>query len=67
VQAWWYFYEGCVVQQAVEVDNVGEEEEVNAQCPQGTIEGLSYGNDTDPAFRSTGNIVGPCGASYFGL
>jgi len=57
------------VQQAVDVvvaEN-GEEEGVNAQCPQGQIEGLAYGNDTDPAFRSTGNIVGPCGVSYFGL
>lgn len=67
MQAWWYFYEGCVVQQAVNVTesdgNVGGNGE-SEQCPQGVIEGLTYGNDTDPAFRSTGNIVGPCGMSY---
>jgi len=67
VQAWWYFYEGCVVQQAVNVTETrvnGNVQGESEQCPQGTIEGLTYGNDTNPAFRSTGNIVGPCGGSY---
>lgn len=67
MQAWWYFYEGCVVQQAVNVTEMQQTKVTGKEsqtCPQGTIGGLTYGNDTDPAFRSTGNIVGPCGSSY---
>ena len=30
----------------------------------GLLAGLTYGPDVDPAFRSTGNIAGPCGWSY---
>jgi hypothetical protein len=33
-------------------------------CPAGTFTGLSYSNDTNPAFRSSGNIAGPCGQVY---
>lgn len=33
-------------------------------CPQGKIEGLTYGNDSSPAFHSTGNIIGGCGTAY---
>jgi len=67
VQAWWYFYQGCVVQQAVNVTETkvkGKVQGRSEQCPQGTIGGLEYGNNTNPAFRSTGNIVGPCGSAY---
>lgn len=55
------------MQQAVNVTETkvnGKVQGESEQCPQGTIGGLTYGNDTNPAFRSTGNIVGPCGGSY---
>lgn len=42
----------------------GTGEGISAFCPQGTVEGLIYSNDTDPAFRSTGNFAGPCGQVY---
>jgi len=62
VNAFWYSYEGCVVQQAVNVTGNGVG--LSAQCPGGQLKGLTYSNDTAPAFRSTGNIAGPCGVSY---
>jgi hypothetical protein len=40
---------------------------VTGNCPAGTFGGLSYGPDVNPAFRSTGNIAGPCGVSYLNL
>lgn len=52
-----------MVQQAVNVTSVDEKTESEV-CPSGVVEGLSYGNDSDPAFHSTGNIVGPCGGAY---
>ncbi|KAI0379479.1 hypothetical protein F5Y04DRAFT_129367 [Hypomontagnella monticulosa] len=63
VQAWWYFYEGCVVSVAT---NLTGRTGSNASpaCPGGTFAGLTYGPDVDPAFRSTGNIAGPCGEEY---
>jgi len=55
------------VQQAVNVTETKVKSMVQGaseQCPQGTVGGLMYGNNTNPAFRSTGNIVGPCGSAY---
>lgn len=63
IQAYWYSYEGCVVSQATNLDSASGEG-VSTSCPAGTFDGLSYGPDLKPAFRSTGNIVGPCGRSY---
>ncbi|KAI1078150.1 hypothetical protein F5B20DRAFT_244924 [Whalleya microplaca] len=63
VQAYWYFYEGCVISQATNL-TAGTGEHVSSTCPVGTFEGLTYGPDVAPAFRSTGNIAGPCGQSY---
>lgn len=37
---------------------------VSSSCPAGTFGGLTYGPDVNPAFRSTGNIAGPCGVGY---
>ena len=42
----------------------GSGEGVSTTCPQGTVEGLVYSNDTNPAFRSTGDFAGPCGQTY---
>ena len=33
-------------------------------CPSGLFEGLRYGPDEKPAFRSSGNLVGGCGVEY---
>ncbi|KAI0009403.1 hypothetical protein F4779DRAFT_582735 [Xylariaceae sp. FL0662B] len=63
VQAYWYFYEGCVVSQATNL-TAGTGEHTSSTCPVGTFQGLTYGPDVAPAFRSTGNIAGPCGQSY---
>ncbi|KAF6218114.1 hypothetical protein HO133_006072 [Letharia lupina] len=62
IQAYWYFYEGCVVDQATTVTGSGDG--ISTVCPQGTVEGLTYSNDTNPAFRSTGDFAGPCGQTY---
>ncbi|MCJ1366219.1 hypothetical protein MMC16_005345 [Acarospora aff. strigata] len=62
IQAFFYSYQGCVVQQGVGV--IGTGQGVSGSCPNGKIEGLVYGPDVMPAFRSTGNIVGPCGVAY---
>ncbi|OTA90917.1 hypothetical protein M434DRAFT_13521 [Hypoxylon sp. CO27-5] len=63
VQAYWYFYGGCVISVAT---NLTASSGVNPSsvCPVGTFEGLTYGPDLNPAFRSTGNIAGPCGWDY---
>ena len=45
----------------------GSGEGVSAICPQGTVEGLTYSNDTNAAFRSTGDFAGPCGQTYDNL
>ena len=37
---------------------------VSSVCPNGAIGGLTYGPDSNPPFRSTGDIAGPCGQSY---
>ncbi|KAI2631520.1 hypothetical protein GGS26DRAFT_591392 [Hypomontagnella submonticulosa] len=63
VQAWWYFYEGCVVSVATNL-TAGTGSNESPACPRGTFSGLTYGPDKDPAFRSTGNIAGPCGEGY---
>ncbi|KAI0838528.1 hypothetical protein F5Y06DRAFT_296605 [Hypoxylon sp. FL0890] len=63
IQAYWYFYEGCVVSVATNLTDTWGENESSA-CPSGTFEGLTYGPDAKPAFRSTGNIAGPCGRDY---
>ena len=63
VQAYWYSYQGCVVSQATNTA-AGSGEHVSPACPRGLLAGLTYGPDVDPAFRSTGNIAGPCGWSY---
>lgn len=62
IQAFWYFYEGCVVSQGTGVVGIGQG--VTNTCPNGVIAGLVYGPDVAPAFRSSGNIVGPCGSAY---
>lgn len=64
IQAYWYFYQGCVVQQAnVEGSGIG----VSSSCPSGLFDGLAYVPDTSPAFRSTGDFAGPCGVRYENL
>ncbi|MCJ1282971.1 hypothetical protein MMC26_002298 [Xylographa opegraphella] len=63
IQAYFYFYEGCVVSQATNLGSASGSG-VSSSCPAGTFNGLSYGPDVDPAFRSTGNIIGPCGQAY---
>ncbi|KAL8822369.1 MAG: hypothetical protein Q9191_006896 [Dirinaria sp. TL-2023a] len=64
IQAFYYFYEGCVIQQASAPTGTGVG--VSDVCPQGQIAGLTYSRDdtADPPFRSTGDIAGPCGAVY---
>ncbi|KAI4175265.1 MAG: hypothetical protein LQ343_001801 [Gyalolechia ehrenbergii] len=65
IQAFYYFYQGCVVQQA---DNfTGSGSGVSNVCPEGRIDGLTYNPDTNPPFRSTGDIAGPCGQTYSNL
>ncbi|KAI2616752.1 hypothetical protein GGR54DRAFT_220519 [Hypoxylon sp. NC1633] len=63
VQAYWYFYEGCVVGTATNLTS-GTGANASPVCPAGTFAGLTYGPDVAPAFRSTGNIAGPCGQGY---
>ncbi|KAL8947757.1 MAG: hypothetical protein Q9222_005997 [Ikaeria aurantiellina] len=62
IQAFYYFYQGCVVSQAISVTGTGPG--VSDVCPNGQIAGLTYNRDTNPPFRSTGNIAGPCGQTY---
>jgi len=64
VNAWWYFYQGCVVQQAAPNDAQGSGVGVSAQCPAGQLKGLEYVRDENPPFRSAGSIAGPCGVAY---
>ncbi|KAL8690959.1 MAG: hypothetical protein Q9218_003717 [Villophora microphyllina] len=64
-QAFYYFYEGCVIQQADEYTGTGEG--ASSVCPQGQIAGLTYSPDANPPFRSTGDIAGPCGQTYNNL
>ena len=64
VQAWYYFYEGCVVGQA---DAVGNGVGINDVCPTGQFQGLTYRNDSGADFRSTGDFAGPCGMTYNNL
>lgn len=45
----------------------GTGEGVSAACPKGRIVDLVYLPDTKPAFHSTGNLAGPCGAGYADL
>ncbi|KAL8733208.1 MAG: hypothetical protein Q9166_002225 [cf. Caloplaca sp. 2 TL-2023] len=63
IQAYFYFYQGCVVSQATDLSS-GSGQGISATCPVGTFNGLSYGPDVIPAFRSTGDIAGPCGQKY---
>ena len=65
LQAFYYSYQGCVVQLATEV--VGTGPGVTSVCPNGQIAGLTYNPDTSPPFRSQGNIAGPCGQTYNNL
>ncbi|CAF9934624.1 MAG: hypothetical protein HETSPECPRED_009295 [Heterodermia speciosa] len=65
IQAYYYFYEGCVIQQATSVNATGEG--ISNSCPNGQISGLTYSDDTSPPFRSTGTIAGPCGQVYNNL
>ena len=65
VQAWWYSYQGCVVQQAISIEGTGQG--ISEVCPSGKISALRYGPDTSPPFRSTGSIAGPCGVEYNNL
>lgn len=66
VQAFWYFYEGCVVSQVSGAAN-GDGQSVSGVCPAGRIQGLTYGPDNGGPFRSTGDIAGPCGQAYTNL
>ncbi|KAH6642081.1 hypothetical protein C7974DRAFT_94827 [Boeremia exigua] len=61
IQAFFYSYQGCVVQQAF---NQGSGVGVSVSCPSGLFSGLTYTLDTSPAFRSTGDFAGPCGVQY---
>ncbi|RYP08275.1 hypothetical protein DL764_002009 [Monosporascus ibericus] len=63
VQTYWFSYQGCAVSRATNAA-AGTGHHVTGSCPVGTFEGLTYGPDVRPAFRSTGNIAGPCGQSY---
>ena len=65
VQAVYYSYEGCVIEQAV--SPLGTGQGVSDVCPVGQIAGLTYNPDTNPPFRSTGLIAGPCGSVYNNL
>ncbi|KAL8833438.1 MAG: hypothetical protein Q9176_007978 [Flavoplaca citrina] len=65
LQAFYYSYQGCVVQQPTEI--IGTGPGVSSVCPNGQIAGLTYNRDTNPPFRSTGNIAGPCGQTYNNL
>ncbi|KAL8849158.1 MAG: hypothetical protein Q9221_005835 [Calogaya cf. arnoldii] len=65
LQAFYYEYQGCVVQQPTEI--IGTGPGVSTVCPNGQIAGLTYNRDTNPPFRSTGNIAGPCGQTYNNL
>ncbi|KAG7008606.1 hypothetical protein G7Y79_00005g017470 [Physcia stellaris] len=65
IQAYYFFYEGCVVQQGTNV--TGTSEGIGSICPNGKISGLTYNPDTAPPFRSTGTIAGPCGQTYNNL
>ncbi|KAL8636941.1 MAG: hypothetical protein Q9228_005731, partial [Teloschistes exilis] len=64
-QAFYYFYEGCVIQQADMYNGTGIG--VSSVCPKGQIAGLTYNRDANPPFRSTGDIAGPCGQTYNNL
>ncbi|KAI4102069.1 MAG: hypothetical protein L6R37_004575 [Teloschistes peruensis] len=64
-QAFYYFYEGCVIQQADMYNGTGIG--VSPVCPKGQIAGLTYNRDANPPFRSTGDIAGPCGQTYNNL
>jgi hypothetical protein len=64
IQAYWYFYEGCVVQQA---GAQGSGAGISNSCPSGLFAGLMYVPDNSPAFRSTGDFAGPCGVQYNNL
>ncbi|KAL8816342.1 MAG: hypothetical protein Q9223_004625 [Gallowayella weberi] len=65
INAFFYGYQGCVVQQPSEV--IGTGPGVSAVCPNGQIAGLTYSRDTAPPFRSQGDIAGPCGQTYNNL
>ncbi|KAI4199982.1 MAG: hypothetical protein LQ350_004244 [Teloschistes chrysophthalmus] len=64
-QAYYYFYEGCVISQAGTYTGTGIG--VSSVCPNGQIAGLTYNPDANPPFRSTGAIAGPCGQTYNNL
>ncbi|KAI4120363.1 MAG: hypothetical protein LQ338_007072 [Usnochroma carphineum] len=64
VQAYWYFYQGCVIN-AVTVNSTGPG--ISNICPNGQIPGLTYSPGSNPPFRSTGDIAGPCGQTYNNL
>ncbi|KAL8677472.1 MAG: hypothetical protein Q9186_006113 [Xanthomendoza sp. 1 TL-2023] len=65
INAFFYGYQGCVVQQPSEV--IGTGPGISAVCPNGQIAGLTYSRDTAPPFRSQGDIAGPCGQTYNNL
>lgn len=66
VQAYWYFFEGCVIRQAA-APAAGDGVGVSTVCPVGRLAGLTYARDSSPAFRSTGDLAGPCGVGYGNL
>ena len=63
INAYFYFYEGCVVDTATPVAGSGQG--INSVCPSGTVSSLTYEPDvTCYPFRSTGDMAGPCGRQY---
>ncbi|KAL8665213.1 MAG: hypothetical protein Q9202_002435 [Teloschistes flavicans] len=63
INAYYYSYQGCVVSQATNLTSASGQG-VDATCPAGYFKGLTYLPDTQPAFRSQGNLAGPCGQTY---
>ncbi|KAL8696719.1 MAG: hypothetical protein Q9201_007515 [Fulgogasparrea decipioides] len=65
LQAFYYSYQGCVVQQPTEVTSTGPG--VSSVCPNGQIAGLIYNPDANADPRGTGDMAGPCGQTYNNL
>ncbi len=66
IQAYYFSYEGCVISQA-NPGSVGDGIGISSVCPTGQFGGLTYRNDSNPDFRSTGDFAGPCGMTYNNL
>ncbi|KAL8637284.1 MAG: hypothetical protein Q9228_005426 [Teloschistes exilis] len=66
INAYYYSYQGCVYSQATNLTSASGQGK-DATCPAGYFKDLTYVPDTKPAFRSQGNIAGPCGQTYNNL